>query len=48
MTAAGWMFMFASIALVLGLNIFCFGRLLARGERETTQDPRDPRPGAPR
>lgn len=30
MTAAGWVFMLASLALVLGLNAFCFARLLGR------------------
>lgn len=30
MTLAGWIFMAASLALVIGLNIFCFARLLLR------------------
>ncbi len=30
MTAAGWIFMIASLALVLALNVFCFVRLLCR------------------
>ncbi len=30
MTTAGWIFMLCSLALVLGLNAFCFGRLLRR------------------
>lgn len=30
MTTAGWIFMICSLALVLGLNAFCFAKLVRR------------------
>ena len=38
MTTAGWIFMIASLALVIGLNVFCFARLFGRpvsGEQDS-------------
>lgn len=34
MTTAGWVFMLASLALVIGLNVFCFVRLFRRPDRQ--------------
>ena len=30
MTPAGWVFMLCSLIFVIGLNVFCFGRVLRK------------------
>ena len=43
MTTAGWVFMLCSLGFVVGLNIFCFGRVLFRPEtNEQTHDKAKP------
>ena len=32
MTPAGWIFMLCSLCFVVGLNVFCFWRVLTREE----------------